>query len=1137
MPEVTPENVVLAELLFGISGIGKQMQTVEQMANKTALKIKEIFNNAELNMPGINIGQITQQQANINQIMADAQSKRERIVAEGEADITSKMVREALLRERLALQEARKRAMITEQGLVREQQLQMRNRQGSLENAGGDQDTSDSPKISDSISTFADSVSALSTVYSILSPLFETTKVAQTAMTTTTLASASATMFQTTATEATAGALVVESGAMVTTTVVTEAATVATNAFNAALKRNPLGLVATLLATVAGVALTSYISKLGQADKAQQSLNNHQNEFSNAQTLAMQSNNAIKTLENLKEKHAQLSKEISSGQLSTQKLTEARGKLSKVEETILMFADPSMRARIKSNGLTQEEIQLVINSAIESKKAAIAKLQNEKDLADQTVEQTRKRVKALETENNLFLTLAQGQPATTPVFAQPFILPVKGSTKNPALKAAQDEYDQAQADAYEKTQILITALGDLDALMETSGSVFSGGYSEKVDTLKTALEQLGNASRIYEFQNAALESSFERLNERLSTVNAEYDYLNRKVTTGTVTSADFARMQELVAIKTKTLSDQEAGMLNINLNYQQQIDALTPKLARATSEYERFKAAGDYEHMEDASSAASSLRSEIDRLSGAISSNTARIYENKATMEELSKATYSAYYQQAMNWMNHMEAIGRMNNQQQLDYLNTIDKSKLGRSDAWQREEDQYRRRQQAIRDEVNALKEAYDARMAQIQDEIDANERLIEQKQQELADYKEGIDSQIAAIQKLKDALDDKKTGNERAKAQREHNEKLAELQKKLQYEQMRTGSDHVKNVEETNKQIAEENQKWADTQANWAIDAQKEAYDQQIQALRDQSKAREDSVNKEINQLKQANNDKKEALEKYYKQIEGLLSDNVQNMLATIGGYDSQFYEKGLNAIKAFAQGMNDAMPSIPSDLMDFLTGGINSKYNSLPADSGRPDKPEGEVIATISPGEYQNQGGTTYMKSRDLAGRLQQTVSWDQASGEVIIGGHAFKPARNDNGTTWVGIRQVAEALGYKVKWDQVYGTITILDKAHTGAYVAQGGAAELLKGERVLSPQLTASFDRLAYILLRSPDISGRIAGSSNPDLSQIADRVIAAIERRKLVVDKAVHIENFVAGDTTDLDLLSRETARRVAAIM
>jgi hypothetical protein len=166
---------------------------------------------------------------------------------------------------------------------------------------------------------------------------------------------------------------------------------------------------------------------------------------------------------------------------------------------------------------------------------------------------------------------------------------------------------------------------------------------------------------------------------------------------------------------------------------------------------------------------------------------------------------------------------------------------------------------------------------------------------------------------------------------------------------------------------------------------------------------------------------------------------------------------------------------------------------------------------------------------MWSQNLAGLFGKTATWNQSNGTVTIGSKTFTPYKNVNGKTYLGIRQVAEAFGYSVKYDEASGVVTILDKAHTGAYVAQSGAAELLKGEQVLSPQLTPAFNRLASVLLKTPDISNMSFGGNYSGLERKLDTLIGVMKNRNLNIDKAVNIEHASFEDRADMQAFGIET--------
>jgi hypothetical protein len=158
----------------------------------------------------------------------------------------------------------------------------------------------------------------------------------------------------------------------------------------------------------------------------------------------------------------------------------------------------------------------------------------------------------------------------------------------------------------------------------------------------------------------------------------------------------------------------------------------------------------------------------------------------------------------------------------------------------------------------------------------------------------------------------------------------------------------------------------------------------------------------------------------------------------------------------------------------------------------------------------------------------------VEWDAKRGLVNIGGKSFFPDFIENDRAYLSLRTVGTVLGYLVEWAN--NVVKFLPKAHIGAYVRGSGVAELLQGERVLSPRLTVSFDRLANVLANFPNIPDKISlmqqGYGN--LDRLADRIIAAIERRKGIhIERLFNAESVELADRTDMEILSRELARAV----
>ncbi len=698
-------------------------------------------------------------------------------------------------------------------------------------------------------------------------------------------------------------------------------------------------------------------------------------------------------------------------------------------------------------------------------------------------------------------------------------------------------------DAYYELEMLVRGGGGGSGLPDYSAPGAPGGSGSKgkeIDEIAEALKRLAETSKMFEIVNMGIESAMDAVGRKLNVANAEYDYLNSKIENGTATTEDYARMQELLARKIALLNNEQVQLTNANRQYQQQIDALTPLLAKATDEYERFKAAGDEEHMKNAASAVSALKSEMDSLSGAIASNTQKIWENKGAMEQLATSAYTAYYQQTMAWMSHMESIGRMNAQLEAEILAGIDKERLVRQDAWKLEEEQFQNRLDRLKEERDRIKSAYDARMRQYENEVEANERLIESKEKQADAAVSAIDEQIKAIQRLMDLLDDDAESEDREEAERQHNKKLAELAEERLYHELRTGLEHQGRIKEIDDEVAEEKRRWQLQQNDWARKDQKDAYQDQINALKEKQKAIEKSSREEINQLKQQNDRKKQEMQKFYSELENVLSDSNLRMMAASQNFGEQFIQRMRNIANQATQAFNDnyKIDSVISGAKD-LVGDAQSDYSSGSGSYTNPYSPPSaggkRLKSVVGPENYVNKNGRTYMWSQTLAGLLGYSATWNQADGTVTINGRKFTPAWNDNGRTYLGIREVAEALGYSVTYNDKNREVSIWDKAHDGAKVLRDGAAVLRHDERVLSPNLAPSFDRLAVAISRTPDFSKFSFSNDNASLERKLDAVIAVMKSRQMIVDKAVNIEHVSFEDRAGMQALGIEMRSMLTA--
>jgi len=345
---------------------------------------------------------------------------------------------------------------------------------------------------------------------------------------------------------------------------------------------------------------------------------------------------------------------------------------------------------------------------------------------------------------------------------------------------------------------------------------------------------------------------------------------------------------------------------------------------------------------------------------------------------------------------------------------------------------------------------------------------------------------------------LDDEGETEDREESERQHNQKIADLIEERQYHELRTGREHLERIDEINREISEENRRWQLQQNDWAREDQKDAYQDQIDALREKQKAIEKSAREEINRLKDTNNRKKQEMQKYYNELQGILNDHNLNMLATIGGYNDQMFQKGLEMMKSLGRGIEAGRTTLPSDVGDFFND-VEREFRKLDPNEDRPPDNTGSGSYQYTKDSYQYTKEQAHAKAESARAQLRalgysQGVA-DISSYDTYEGTLAWYNTYIRNRTDLT--QHVKDLFKEIVDARKIW---TELDKAHTGAYVGQSGVAELLKGERVLSPQMTLSFDRLSAVLGKMPDIPERIAvGSSLSD--KAVDRLIKAIERR------------------------------------
>ncbi|MCL6610103.1 MAG: phage tail tape measure protein, partial [Peptococcaceae bacterium] len=605
----------------------------------------------------------------------------------------------------------------------------------------------------------------------------------------------------------------------------------ATNVTNAAMGR----LAATAALATGGLTLllgglTYLVYKSGEAERKQLELSQAiQENIQLSQQKIMQYNTEGTFLEQMSARHQQLTEQIDSGRLSVQELAAAQKDRAAVEEAVLLLVDDDIKKKIEANGVTQEEINLVIESVKQKKQAELEKNKSEINETNQKIRATNERIEAikreLEAEKTLLMTKSPVRLGIEAAiqFKYPDLARLLGLGKamglGDKLRRLEKEYGDAQKRLTDLQMSFIQGIGDISRL---GGGGIGDEDRYKLSDFTDPLREAANKAKLTldDFNNAVMYT--DTLLQGIATRERIFDLQMQGETVPTLEQArgKYALLNEIMALNArKQLQLHEAA--NVAREQLAELNAEMDDLVRRHE------------------SGALSTR----EFNAAVSALRPTIQALERDIVEYGNSWWEAE-------LNSIQAMRTMK-----DFY----------MDALQRERD--------------AVKEAYEDRIQEIEDEIAAEEELtqkrIEQKEDRIKAIDEETDARIKAIQELIDALDVQDTQSDREEAEREHNKKLADLQEQKQYHELRTGLEHAKAIDDINRQIAEEEHAWELKKQEWAREDQRKAYQDQIDSIREQAEARKDAIREEINDIKKASDAKKRELQRYYADIERLLSD----------------------------------------------------------------------------------------------------------------------------------------------------------------------------------------------------------------------------------------------------------------------
>lgn len=607
----------------------------------------------------------------------------------------------------------------------------------------------------------------------------------------------------------------------------------------------------------------------------------------------------------------------------------------------------------------------------------------------------------------------------------------------------------------------------------------SGTKNPGLEAAKSLTEAVDTA--ISPYKNAV-----ELAGIAVDSLSSKEQFLSQMLEGGNGTAADAIALNQTRAEQLAKLSDQQEAL-------RQQSEMEKAALGGVR---EKLSAANDPDVVKELESEVLNLQKSIAQTGQAwIQAEQQKVsLLNKVKQEEDKR--YSDAYQKAMELMRHQVNMAAMSTGQQIEYLEKLRAAhEWTQQQMWEMEESLYSLRKQQLSEMLDKVEDEYKSSLDVIESRVDT--------------VSQSIQSQI-------DALEQRSQANTRADAQVKYNQKIQELQEKRHYHELRTGQEHADAILEIDKELSEAKREWELQQQEWSIDDQKE------------------NLQKKLDQAKEEGDKEKKLLQEQYQKAQKIAESGVMDIIAALAATEPQWMDTGKQLVDALISGMKSGDFSSVQRLVDNVRSSAptsktepdSSTFPSSGGNSTSGSNSQQTPLWSIPKGAYRMYGGTTGMKSRDLASLLGESVSWDQAQGQVTIGGKSFGPLENDHGTTYVSIRQVAEALGYRVTWNDP--NVDIYKAGKGGIFtqpalsmMAEAGGSEVAMPLDRLQPMMNIA---LVEAMKNSQSIDSSI-------FEYAINRIVAAIERKGgiQINGPALNIER---GDFSNKDGL--EDSLRVA---
>lgn len=476
----------------------------------------------------------------------------------------------------------------------------------------------------------------------------------------------------------------------------------------------------------------------------------------------------------------------------------------------------------------------------------------------------------------------------------------------------------------------------------------------------------------------------------------------------------------------------------------------------------------------------------------AINELTADLYRNKMAMEETGAATIQTAkaFESMVKDLDFYSKLGVFTVSQLIEYTRMAF-DKIRGSMTLEQE-----------RDEIIRLASLYKEMFGEMQ-------RTAEEAYRErLNALQRSVDEEIAFHQRQLDALDEEQQLEDREETRRQHEQKMEDLLAERRYHELRTGIEHERAIVDIDRQIAEEQRRWDLRQSEWTREDKR------------------DDLNRQIEDIRESAEEQRAEWEKAYQKMQADFDDHFISLLALASAYDENFFEDARRKAEMWVEGFKTGFPEDLFDgfMSDIVPAPPQFGGPSIPGETPEPGTPESPMRRIIDIHDFDLVNGRAYMPARELGDALNEYVSWDDKTGKVTIGGHAFSPFVGEQkyadaleaGTAWLGIRDVGTKLGYSV--DFLGSLVRLMKDAHTGAKVLTPGVANLMPGELIFPSNLSSQMEKLIAVLSVKP-------------LPQ------PSVDRGVNFNAPFYNVEKQIISDDVDAEIVTRELKRQVDMII